>query len=206
MSPPYATLALALFALSPRTWELAYSVKQYTGERALAALLIIAAWHCLEEAAAPRFVTLTHLRPVGGRAIYPIAFAGIAGLLLLSMHAGYIRPNADRTVQDFFFQRETVADSIKAFPYVIVRTTAINRVLPNLLLGSYPQLAIQVGLILAALVAVLRQGGRPAAAFNRLLLLCGAPVLVTIALHLAKLYPISVRTTAFLAGPFFSTP
>jgi Dolichyl-phosphate-mannose-protein mannosyltransferase len=129
LSPAWAVLACAALALHPTAIEYSHTLKQYSGELAAAAVLLLATILYLRTPARPQFVGLVAATVLTLPLAYPMVFllpgvalavyftgsrgrflalAGGAGGMALLLYAVFIRPNFSPALHEFF---KTVADS-----------------------------------------------------------------------------------------------
>ena len=130
LSPAFAALACALLALHPAAIEYSHTLKQYSGELAASAVLLLATILYLQQPGRARFAGLVAATPsdpaaglpdglsAAGRRIGGVlhqwanevpAFLGrLAGGMALLLYVVFIRPNFSPALHEFF---KTVADS-----------------------------------------------------------------------------------------------
>jgi hypothetical protein len=129
LSPAFAALACAVLALHPTAVEYSHSLKQYSGEMAGAAVLLLATILYLQQPGRPRFLWLLAATILTLPLAYPMVFllpgivlamyctsgrtrslllAGAAGGMALLLYALFIRPNFSPALHEFF---KTVADA-----------------------------------------------------------------------------------------------
>ena len=129
LSPAFAALACALLALHPTAIEYSHTLKQYSGELAASAVLLLATILYLQQPGRGQFAGLVaatvltlplaypmvFLLPGVALAVYFISgrarfllFSGAAGGMALFLCVVFIRPNFSPALHEFF---KTVADS-----------------------------------------------------------------------------------------------
>lgn len=129
LSPAFAALACALLALHPAAIEYSHTLKQYSGELAASAVLLLATILYLQQPGRARFAGLVAATLLTLPLAYPMVFLlpgvalavfftsgrarflvldGVAGGMALLLYVVFIRPNFSPALHEFF---KTVADS-----------------------------------------------------------------------------------------------